>query len=164
MSTSAKDPLNLRPVILGLCFLWGVGAGFLFHALRDDTPVEITPPPGSQSSNDTGVTDPTSELFTNNDNGQTTEADQPERTWAAPPVLPEDDEALLADNMELPTGPALTDEEPAPPSLALSPSWGLTGLTSAPPGPYRPVLRPTPPPQPPKAPEWNHWDDPDMVF
>lgn len=156
------EQVDLRPYILAACFAWGVIGGFLFYTLHD-TPVNTDDLRGDRNEEE-GLEDGTALL---NRNGDTPEANiqLPKREWEAPPEFPEPDHDALAEEMDGTGSVDLPEDVPDNPDLALSPTWGLTGLTSAPPRPARRRTEPetTENASTPKA-DWSHWDDPDMVF
>ncbi|MCC8190137.1 MAG: hypothetical protein LIP77_05790 [Planctomycetes bacterium] len=128
---------NPRPLILGLCFLWGIGVGFLLFYLapptetvaRAPTPTDAVPPAPPPEPRD--------------------------RQGQAPPIT------LVPETVDAPTVRRQTLEEIdlPPPAAALTTAGGLTGRTAPMPRPAtarppaaEPASAPLRPPRPTQPP------------
>jgi hypothetical protein len=132
---------NLRPVVLSLCFAWGIACGFLIHALR--APPSVVPEKRThpevtvdQAGGTPGVTAGTAAV-----------AEEPEIPRKRDNPRPEDSnlKGTTATDTKRPEPKSLTEGTPEPQPLALDRRCGLTGITARPPAPPTDLRRPSPP-------------------
>lgn len=116
-STNPEDRLDLRPIILIVCFVWGLVCGFLFYFLRDE---KIEPPIQNKPSETVAKPVP---IEAPNLSLKPTAAAKP----PAPPPPPKT--PTLGDTPES-TAADLKKPFPPPPPLTLTAQWGLTGQTA----------------------------------
>lgn len=148
MNRAAHDERkNVRPYVLGACFVWGLVCGFFFYVLRDapspvpdkpQTKVEPAkqpdgsdaPPNGGQAKKDPEPVEDTTPIL-----------DVPRENYrdvnTPNPTKPE---RAVADPEPAKKTVRLTAEAPKPAPIVLNPAWGLTGLTTRP--PQKPVVTP----------------------
>lgn len=129
-SSAHDERISLRPMILGVCFFWGILCGFLFYTLKPPAARPVEPDPAPR------------------------EATAPTQTPAVqdgsiPPVPKEDDlppTTTIAEHVDsmdgslnqIPEAPSFGPSEiaagpPEPPLVAINPRWGLTGQNAPPP-------------------------------
>ena len=160
------ERLNIRPLILAACFLWGLLCGFLAYILRTgDTPPEPPPPESVTVQAPAPPKETPPESNPRIQAAARTPAPE-QRKPSAPrtpdmPAVEEDVPAEAADRIETVTihsGPP----EPAP--YTIHTDWGLTGATARKPRfvetrPLRPAPAPAEPPSalPPPAPELDEF-------
>ncbi len=165
---SLDERKNVRPYVLGACFVWGLLFGFLFYVLRDHTTIIEDPKPVKQtsSSENSGsntenqntattltTTDPVNVVtppVQDADLGSLAPISEAERNFGAGIRPPKPTEAKKIENDQPATNTVkrLTTRAPEPATLKLDPSWGLNGQTVHP--PQRPVAE-TPKPGSPSS-------------
>ncbi len=118
-----EERLNLRPVVLGICFFWGLVCGFLVNALRDPAVLQDKPATDKSPTNEA----PTDTELSDRAREQREKLGAAEKQEAPDESGPAGDEPrpAMKDKPE-----SLTATHPSLPPLALKTGWGLSGQTA----------------------------------
>ena len=109
---------NLRPLILGICFAWGLFMGFLINFFRADE-VEIKIIPENQ------------QISANSNNKQLADSDNSRRTAGLPAIASVDTAPSVAATENMGSRKTLEQMPPEAPAVNLNIEFGLTGKTAA---------------------------------
>ena len=122
-TSSHEERLNLRPVVLGVCFFWGLVCGFLVNALREPAVLQDKPQTNKSLKDEApSNTELSKHMREQREKLSAAEKQEaPDGTGTAGddrrPVVKDEPESLAA------TRPPL-------PPLALQTGWGLSGHTA----------------------------------
>ncbi len=121
------ERINLRPVVLGVCFFWGITCGFLANVLRE------TPPAVEQNASANGR-----DKSNKKNSALTPQMQNIKQEQARQSVIPEakpPEPAVVPEIVNPPNTHAeaatkgISAEYPPIPRLQLDPAYGLTGKT-----------------------------------
>ncbi len=120
-SRSGEERKSLRPVVLGVCFVWGLLCGFMFHIYRIPAKTQEPPPPPQPKAE---IPLPAG----------------PNLPTLKPIAAPLDPTVQVDEGIKKTTAPVdgrkprrFLQTIPVPPLPSLNPHWGLTGATATPP-------------------------------
>jgi len=147
------ERISLRPVVLGVCFFWGVTCGFLTNGLREPPAVVDQKP----ATNNNGADPKNTGLTPQGKKVKQVQESQGKFSVVKPPD-PGDTPKIISPPSQDPQAPAkgLSTVYPPMPRLRLDPAYGLTGKSVRLP---KMPLKVKEGPAPPKAASKNTYDD-----